>query len=353
MLAHEAQTTLDPTTLLKELVQLGIAMSGESDFERLLDLALTGALRFSRAEGGTIYLVHGDVLEIALAKNDVLLRRYGAAEVRLRFQGRRLALDVSSLAGYVAATGEPLNIADAYALSPTSPYHLDAGFDRENQYRTRSVLVLPLRDPGGLVLGVLQLVNATDEQGDVVPFDENIEVMTLLAAYAAAAIRNVQLEASSVRDHLTGAFNRRYVTMRLDEEISRTRRTNDPVSFALVDVDHFKRINDTHGHPAGDAVIRAVAQLLLNQSRAYTVVARYGGDEFAIVLPSTAKAGAIGYAERMMRIVRSYPFGTGPVTLSIGTATLPGDADTRDDLIAAADRALYRAKREGRNRVAG
>ena len=352
MLSHGAKNALDLTSLLHELVHLGIAMSAESDFDRLLDLGLSGALRFTRAQGGTILLVHADTLEFALVKNEVLLRRYGPNEIRARFHGLRLPLDVGSLAGYVAATGEILNIPDAYALSPLSPYHLDPRFDRENQYRTKSVLALPLRGPSGSILGVLQLVNATDEHGEVVPFDENQEVMTLLAAYIAAAIRNVQLETSSVRDHLTGVFNRRYATMRLDEEISRTQRTNEPLSFAFIDVDHFKRINDTHGHPAGDAVLRSVAQLLLNQSRAYTVVARYGGDEFAIVLPSTAKAGAVGYAERMMRIVRSYPFPTGPVTLSIGAATLPGDADNRDDLIAAADRALYRAKQEGRNRVA-
>ena len=86
---------------------------------------------------------------------------------------------------------------------------------------------------------------------------------------------------------------------------------------------------------------------------AYTVVARYGGEEFAIVLPSTPKAGALGYGERIKRIVASYPFPTGTVTISIGTATLPGDAESRDDLISAADRALYRAKQEGRNRVGG
>ena len=120
-----------------------------------------------------------------------------------------------------------------------------------------------------------------------------------------------------------------------------------------MDIDHFKEVNDTHGHPAGDTVIRGVAQLLINQSRAYTVVARYGGDEFAIVLPSTPKAGALGYGERIKRIVASYPFPTGTVTISIGTATLPGDAESRDDLIGAADRALYRAKQEGRNRVGG
>ena len=338
--------------LLRELLHLGIAMSAEAELKQLLELIAGGAVRFGRCEGATVYLAQGDGLEVGLVKNDSLTQRYGAAEMRLRFQGRRLPLDGTSIAGYVAWSGQPLNVPDAYAIPPTSPYHLEASFDRENQYRTRSVLTLPLKDPVGSTLGVLQLINATDEQGNIVPFDDGNETVPLLAAYAAVALRNIQLESSSVRDHLTGAFNRRYVTMRLDEEISRSHRTNEPLSFALIDVDHFKRINDTHGHPAGDAVIRAVAQLLMNQSRAYTVVARYGGDEFAIVLPSTAKPGATGYAERMMRIVRSYPFATGPVTLSIGTATLPDDASTADDLIAAADRALYRAKREGRNRVA-
>jgi diguanylate cyclase (GGDEF)-like protein len=346
------EQTLDPTTLLKETVQLGLAMSAETDLERLLDLVVAGAQRFTRAEGGTVYLLHSDGLEFAVVKNDVLTRRYGAAEVRGRFRGRRLPLDSSSLAGHVALTGRPLSIPDTAAISPTESYRLDVRFDRENQYDTRSVLVLPLTDPRGTVLGVLQLVNALDDNAEVVAFDPDIqEVVALLAAYAAAAIRNAQLAAYSLNDHLTGAFNRRYVTLRLDEEISRTKRTGEPLSFALIDIDLLKEINDQHGHPQGDVVIRAVAQLLINQSRAYTVVARYGGDEFAILLPSTPKAGAVAYAERMKRIVASYPFTPGPVTISIGTATMPGDADTRDDLIAAADRSLYRAKQQGRNRV--
>ena len=343
---------MDSVATLRTLLHLGIAMSAESELDKVLELAVDGAMQMRRMEGAAIYLARGDALEIGLAKNVPLISRYGVAEFRLRFLGRRLPLDGTSLAGYVATTRQPLNVADAYAIPPTSPYHLDARFDRENQYQTRSVLTLPLKDPAGALLGVLQLVNALDAEGSVVPFETDSDTMSLLAAYAAAALRNVELEASSVRDHLTGAFNRRYVTMRLDEELSRSQRTREPLSFALVDVDHFKRINDAHGHPAGDAVIRTVAQLLLNQSRAYTVVARYGGDEFAIVLPSTPKTGAAGYAERMMRIVRSYPFATGPVTLSIGTATFPDDAQSRDELIAGADRALYRAKDEGRNRVA-
>jgi len=333
-------------------VALGIAISAETELPRLLEVALTGALDLTGAEAGALYLVTQGELEFAGVKNAALVRRYGAAEVAARFASRRLPIDGRSLAGYVASTLQTLNVPDAYAIPANAAYHLDARFDRENQYETRSVLTVPMLERPGVGLGVLQLINATDAAGDLVAFSaEAEEIAALLAAYAAAAIRNVQLSTYTVNDHLTGAFNRRYVTRRLDEEISRTGRTGEPLSFALIDIDHFKAINDQHGHPAGDAVIRAVAQLFINQSRAYTVVARYGGDEFAIVLPSTPKAGAVGFAERMLRIIRSYPFPTGPVTLSIGIATLPGDADNRDDLIAAADRALYTAKREGRNRV--
>ena len=331
---------------------LGIAISAEVELPRLLDVALTGALGLTGAEAGALYLLTEGELEFAGVKNPALVRRYGAAEVAARFAGRRLPLNGSSLAGYVASTLQTLNVPDAAAIPANAAYHLDARFDRENQYESRSVLTVPMLERPGVGLGVLQLINATDDAGDIVAFSaEAEEIAAFLAAYSAAAIRNVQLSAHSVNDHLTGAFNRRYVMRRLDEEISRTRRTGEPLSVALIDIDHFKTINDQHGHPAGDAVIRAVAQLLINQSRAYSVVARYGGDEFAIVLPSTTKAGAAGFAERMIRIVRTYPFPTGPVTLSIGVGTLPDDADSRDDLIAAADRSLYRAKREGRNRV--
>src|SRR5439155_9239894 len=279
-LTEAGRTPLDSAALLKELVAIGIAIAGEPHLRRLLDLTLSGALRLTRAEAGAIYLLKPEGLEFALVKNPVLTRRYGEAEVNGRFEGQRLPLDGSSLAGYVASTGQALNVPDAYRIPPTAPYQLQGRYDRENQYQTRSVLSVPLTAASGAALGVLQIINALDDNDELIAFTSDTEeIAGLLAAYAAVAIRNVQLAEHSLNDHLTGAFNRRYVTLRLDEEISRTKRTGEPLSFATVDIDHFKAINDQHGHPAGDAVIRAVAQLLINQSRAYTVVARYGGDE--------------------------------------------------------------------------
>jgi diguanylate cyclase (GGDEF)-like protein len=343
---------VDFAVLLKDVASVGIALSGESELAAVLDLSLVSALRLTTGDAGAIYLASEEGLEFALVKSKALARRYGEAEVASRFAGRRLPMHGGSLAGYVASTGTPINIPDAYAIPADAPYEFDIQYDRDTQYETHSVLAVPMMDKGGKVIGVLQVLNAKDAAGEIVAFTpEAQEVLTLLAAFTAAAIRNVQLQAYSLNDHLSGAFNRRYIVMRLDEEISRTARTGETLSFVLIDIDHFKQINDQHGHPLGDIVIRTVAQLLLNQSRKYTIVARYGGDEFAILLPSTPKAGAAGYAERMKRIVERYPFPSGPVTLSIGIASMPDDASNRDDLVAAADRALYRAKQEGRNRV--
>jgi diguanylate cyclase (GGDEF)-like protein len=138
----------------------------------------------------------------------------------------------------------------------------------------------------------------------------------------------------------------------MEEEFKRHCRFGEPLSLALMDLDHFKEVNDRFGHRAGDQALRDVAQLLVKHSRSFSIVTRYGGDEFAIILVNTAKAGGLTYAERIRAVVEQHAFAHGPVTVSLGIASLPEDATTVDDLIVAADQALYDAKRLGRNRVA-
>ena len=155
-------------------------------------------------------------------------------------------------------------------------------------------------------------------------------------------------------DSLTGLYNRRFFTLRLEEELSRYRRFNHPVSVVLLDLDGFKAVNDEFGHSVGDDTLREVAQILMKHSRGINVVSRYGGDEFAVLLVETSKAGARLYADRIREVVAKHPFSHGKVvTASFGVASLPDDeTGTADDLFRASDDALYAAKRAGKNQVA-
>lgn len=162
---------------------------------------------------------------------------------------------------------------------------------------------------------------------------------------------NAELERLAVMDSLSEVGNRRSFDRALAREAERAARYGRPLSLVFADLDHFKRVNDTYGHAAGDEVIRAFAQVLAAPARRSDLVVRYGGEEFAVLMPETVAAQAAGYAERarLRQAERHLPEGT-PVTASFGVAQLlPGE--TGADLVAAADQALYEAKRRGRNTV--
>jgi diguanylate cyclase (GGDEF)-like protein len=173
-------------------------------------------------------------------------------------------------------------------------------------------------------------------------------------AYKELESTNARLKETSFKDEVTGLYNRRFFSLRLEEELSRYRRFNHPVSVVLLDLDGFKAVNDEYGHTVGDDTLREVAQILMKHSRGINVVSRYGGDEFAVLLVETSKAGARLYADRIREVVAKYPFSHGKViTASFGVASLPDDeAGTGDALFRMADEALYAAKRAGKNQVA-
>lgn len=166
-----------------------------------------------------------------------------------------------------------------------------------------------------------------------------------------------RLEELSVRDELTGLYNYRYLTTRLGEEFKRAERYKDPLACVMIDLDHFKRVNDGHGHDVGDTVLREVAVRLLGGVREIDVVARYGGEEFLLILPSTHFSGALTVSDRVWRAMREQPVRDASgveirVTLSAGVALYPSrDVRTKDELLKAADRALYQAKDDGRDRI--
>jgi diguanylate cyclase (GGDEF)-like protein len=163
--------------------------------------------------------------------------------------------------------------------------------------------------------------------------------------------QNEDLERLSTSDALTGLHNRRYLTQRLSEELVRSYRHKDSFTVLMADVDEFKKYNDAFGHPAGDEVLKKVANILLGSTRAVDCTARYGGEEFAVLLTGTSGDVATDVAERIRVRVESQEFAGRKITLSIGIAEFPANGQTADEVISSADEALYAAKRAGRNRV--
>jgi diguanylate cyclase (GGDEF)-like protein len=170
------------------------------------------------------------------------------------------------------------------------------------------------------------------------------------------ALEHARTRRLASTDGLTEVYNHRTFQERLSQEIARADRYSRPLSVLMIDVDHFKVYNDTHGHPQGDIVLQDLARLLREMSRTSDTVARYGGEEFAIILPETDSVGAQKIGQRLREQVEGHSFPGqelmpgGTLTISIGVATR-APAGSKDALLQAADTALYTAKREGRNRV--
>jgi two-component system cell cycle response regulator len=161
----------------------------------------------------------------------------------------------------------------------------------------------------------------------------------------------------AITDQLTGLFNRRYMSRHLGTLIANANSTGKPVSFLILDIDFFKQVNDTHGHDIGDEVLREFATRISANVRGIDLACRYGGEEFVVVMPDTDLNFAYMVAERLRQAVADAPFrissgpGQLPVTISIGVTASEGTGDTAEALLKRADQALYRAKRDGRNRV--
>jgi diguanylate cyclase (GGDEF)-like protein len=227
--------------------------------------------------------------------------------------------------------------------------------------RFGSVAVLPLRRSDGLVgflgLGSTEPQRFTDAHAT--------DFLRRLGAIAAVCLENAvnreRMRLTGLTDPLTGLFNRRYLGQRLREEVARAARYGQPLACLFVDADHFKQINDRYGHTAGDLALVRLGEFLREQLRASDIATRYGGEEFAIVLPATEPASARQLAERICSGIRQEPIAIGAgeeirLTVSIGVASLPKgvalDLDAgAQQLLDAADGAVYRAKGAGRDRV--
>jgi two-component system, cell cycle response regulator len=217
-------------------------------------------------------------------------------------------------------------------------------------FEVRSVIATPLIG-GGEVIGVLSVSSARIDAFS----PENRDLAQLLANCAVPAIEKSRLARLAITDWLTRAYNHRYLAPRLGEEIERARRHDASLSLAALDLDHFKAVNDRHGHDAGDEVLREFAERVRGEVRRHDVLVRRGGEEFILLMPETTGSDAYLVAERIRARVGGQPMPVSgvsdppTVTVSIGVATWRGE--TAEALERRADAALYSAKREGRNRV--
>jgi diguanylate cyclase (GGDEF)-like protein len=220
--------------------------------------------------------------------------------------------------------------------------------------RVNSLAVVPLQRDGR-TLGAIAVEG--DEEAQLTAVEGSL--LSLLASVASVALENVrQLEevtVKSITDSLTGLPNRRVFDDRLHHHLAECDRFNQVLSLILLDIDHFKQINDTHGHAAGDAVLVAIAQAIAHDVRNIDLCARYGGEELAILLPQTPLDAALDVAERLRRTVESIEVVAGAerisVTISLGVACYPHSTGRRDAFFGIADQALYAAKHAGRNCV--
>ncbi len=222
------------------------------------------------------------------------------------------------------------------------------------KYKTNSFISYPITISGRKI-GVLNLTDKIDGSS----YDEkDLEILHTLAPQIAIALDRISLirkagefEELSMTDSLTGLLNRRYLEVRLAEEISRSQRHGYPMSFMMIDVDEFKSYNDSFGHPEGDKALQLVGQCLKATLRGADIAARYGGEEFSILLPQTNLKEGLTIAERVREKVEKTRFPNRQVTVSIGLASCSAELCVAKDLIAAADKALYQAKINDRNRV--
>lgn len=321
------------------MIEIGKALTSSLDTHSILETIMKQVDRLIKPKAWSLLLVDSE--------SGDLIFEIAVSSVSEQLKGIRLERG-KGIAGWVALHGQPLLIPDV-----TRDERFAEGFDKQLLFTTRSIICVPMKIKDQ-VIGVIELINSFEE----LDFNESdILLISSISDFAAIALDNAhnykRINELVITDDLTGLYNARQFGQLIENEVKRALRYGGQFSLIFLDLDHFKMINDTYGHLVGSRMLGEFGRLVGRNIRTSDMAARYGGDEFAIILPHTGKEQAVKMAGNLLESMRTTPFVSDDnepiaLTASFGVATFPEDADSRAGLIRAADSAMYDAKAGGR-----
>lgn len=324
----------------KILSEISLMLSRSETSDQIFEAIVTGAMRMTEMPAGSLSIYNSDQAELFLVSAKGFSSGF--------YQNAVYPVRLGGLAEYILARHELVLIPDI-AKHPTfnNPVMMKEGIC--------SLIAVPLLSEKGPV-GILYV-----DDFKVRDFSPSLlENMTVLGTQAVIAIQKQQvfekIKSLSIRDPLTGVYNRRYLAETLVAELGKARRLHSPLSILMIDIDHFKSVNDRFGHLVGDQALQDLANLFESVIRPYDTLARFGGEEFLVLMTGTEERDALAVAERLREAVASSRLlpENAALTCSIGVGVLKPDEEahpSQEELISRADKALYKAKAEGRNRV--
>ena len=327
---------------LSFFINSGKALTSTLEFNKVLAVIMERAQRLIKCEAWALMLVDEELKQLRF----VAIKGGRSREVK----AFRLKIG-EGIAGWVGKTGKPLIINDA-----RKDKRFNKAVDRITGFKTRSIICVPIINKRRTV-GILEMINKSHK----VPFEKkDQDLLAKLVGQASIALERASLHrrmsSLAITDDLTKLHNFRYMDQTLDHEINRSQRYGSVLSLIFFDMDHFKIVNDTHGHLAGSKVLVEVADLLRENFRNVDIMARYGGDEFVVILPETSIPGAVRITQRLHKNMGAHQFLKKEgldikMSASFGIAGYPEHARTKRDLIRLADQAMYMAKNGGRNQI--
>ena len=327
---------------LETLIGIGKALTSHLTLEDVYKVVMEKVGKLLRPKAWSLLIVDEETRELCF---EIVV-----SPVADSLTGSRLQPG-EGVAGWVAEHGVPMLVPDV-GKEP----RFSSGVDKKIGFVTRSIVCVPLIS-NNRIIGVIQLLNGVG-QGEFTEQDQRI--LSTIADFTAIAIENSRLHQRvrdlTISDDLTGLHNSRHFQTLCDYEMERASRYGNELSMVFLDLDHFKQVNDTYGHLTGSRLLKEVGHLFQKIVRKVDHAARYGGDEFVILLPSTGKPGALTMANNLLEQLRATEFISDcgqslRVTASIGVATYPTNACCLQELIKLSDGAMYEVKRSSRNAV--